>query len=439
MKLYACHRLFCVVAVLLAPLIAQAQAASPTGREYWLEDSITPDQIWVQAQAVYTLRFFQSVAVRDLQIHAPQAAQVEMRSIGDAKVLDVSRDGQRYRVTERRYALTPFASGELRLTGAYATGTVPDANSEAPDARLDVRVEAGNRVLQVLPIPAAAANSAWLPARALALSETWSSGLQQVRQGEALRRTLRIEAQGMDAAQIPAMAFVADGFSIHPEPARIENRDQGDLNVGVREQSYRMVPLSTGQLQLPELQLFWWNVQEARAETAMIPARRLFVAASAGVSMSTSAVQVPSVAGQEPAAPVQPQGSEYPGLRGLLLAALLLLVAGLFWMLLVRWRQSAWQRVCVACRRDDAAAAQQALLQWALARWPDAVPRTLGEIAARMDDARAANAIMALDRHLYGPAPRAAWDGRALLGSLAAWRPVVRRTSRAALPPLYPR
>jgi hypothetical protein len=386
----------------------------------------------VQAQALYTLRFYQAVDVRDLQLHGPQAAMVEMRSLGEPRVLEESRDDRRYRVTERRYAVTPFASGKLLLQGAYATGTVPAPDAMSPDERREVRLETGTQVVRVLPIPLQVGSADWLPARTLKLSEAWSSELQGARQGEALRRILRIEAHGIDAAQIPALEFAAEGFTVHAEPARIENRIEGDWNVGVREQGYRVVPLRPGRLTLPPMRLGWWNVSGGRQETAAIAARTLEVAAAVGLvpaptPQSAAAVPLPRITQPVRESPL----ASLPMLGGL--SALMLLLAT--WML---WRRrAAWRGVLAGCRRNDAAATRQALLQWAAGHWQSAPPRTLGEISARLEDAAGAAAIMELDRALYGPAG-AAWQGRPLRMALAAWRPAQRRARPAVLPPLYP-
>lgn len=417
------RRLLLLVLLLASPGLLYA--AGRPGGDYWLEASLSPAPLWVQAQAVYRLRFYQAVDVRDLQLHAPQAAQAELRALGAGRVLDEDLGGRRYRVTERSYALIPFASGPLALQGGYATGSLPDLAAGSPDARRELRLPAGDRTLQVLPIPQQMAGQPWLPARALEFAEAWASDLAAAQQGATLVRTLRIQATGVDAAQIPPYSFAVDGFSVHAEAARLENRSEGDWNVGVREQSYRLVPLRAGRLQLPELRLTWWNSAAGQPETARIAARTLQVAGTALPEPELPVIAAASV--PRPAQPVV-QADWGP----------LLFVAALpaAWLLWLSWRRRAsWRDLRAACLRDDAPAAQQALLHWAAGIWRAQPPRTLGELTGRLDD-EAAQAVRRLERRLYGP-PGAAWQGRTLLDTLGRHQRT-RLAAAPALPTLYP-
>jgi hypothetical protein len=105
--------------------------------------------------------------------------------------------------------------------------------------------------------------------------------------------------------------------------------------------------------------------------------------------------------------------------------------------------------VRMACLQDDARGAAAALLAVAPDLWPDASPRSLGGIGARLDAdgtpaaKRAAGAVRALEASLYGPAG-ANWQGETLATSLTAALPASGRAIDRAkvdepLAPLYPR
>jgi hypothetical protein len=74
------------------------------------------------------------------------------------------------------------------------------------------------------------------------------------------------------------------------------------------------------------------------------------------------------------------------------------------------------------------------------ARWPEAPPTNLRDLADRLQ--RAKGEIDALDRALYGSAERS-WDGGALWSAVGGfnWRddgPAADRPDGSTLPPLYP-
>jgi hypothetical protein len=91
-----------------------------------------------------------------------------------------------------------------------------------------------------------------------------------------------------------------------------------------------------------------------------------------------------------------------------------------------------------ACAVNDAAAARNALLQYAEARFPDGAPRSLGALAALLSEP-AAREVLALEAHIYGAVP-GVWRGEgleALLGELESAAAPPQRAGGEPLLPLY--
>jgi hypothetical protein len=417
-----------VSALLLAGALAAAPAASQ-GQDLRLEAELEPAQVLVQAQAVYRLRFYQAVDVRELKINGPSAQLAEVRAMGSERVYEAQREGRRYRVHERSYAVFPFGSGALVLTGASATGRIAAAPAtQSADGRQAVRLEAAAQTLTVKPVPAAAGTAAWLPARSLSLSETWSAPATELRPGQALWRSIRIEAAGMDAAQIPPLSLAVPGMLIDAEPPRLENRVAGALNIGVRTQTLRMVALRAGVVEAPELQLRWWNLNTDTAANATLPVRSWQVMAADGVPVrpltappTTAAAVAPDQAQAEPQA--SHASTSTPWL--LLLAAAAPLCAVLVLAYASRPRVRAAWRLRHACRSANAAGVRDSLLQWAAGVWPQAPPLTLQALAERSPDPAAHQALTMIERSLYGPAP-----GRCDAAALGDAVRAVKRASR---------
>ena len=413
-------------ALLLTGAMAAAPAASQ-GQNLRLEAELEPAQVVVQAQAVYRLRFYQAVDVRELKINGPSARLAEVRAIGSERVYEAMRDGRRYRVHERSYAVFPFGSGALELSGANATGRIAAAAAtQSADGRQQVRLEAAAQTLTVSPVPAAAGTAAWLPARSLSLRESWSTPATELRPGQALRRRIRIEAAGMDAAQIPPLSplsMAVPGMLIDAEPPRLETRPAGAHTIGVREQTLRMVALRAGEVRVPELQLRWWNLNTDTTASATLPARSWQVVAADAAPASL----LPKPAA---AAPEQAQASSAPmSATWLLLAAAALLCAGLALACARRPRVRAAWRLRRACRCGNAGGVRDGLLQWAAGIWPQAPPLTLQALAERSPDAAARHALTMIERSLYGPEP-----GPGNAAALGAAVRAVKRTSRQSRP-----
>lgn len=362
------------VAIMLAAALAlPAQAA----QDVLIEAELEPAEVLVHAQAVYRLRVYHAVDLRDLRITGPSARLADFRTIGADRTFEARRDGRRYRVHERRYAVFPFASGTLTLTGARATGRVATANG-----REAVRLDAPARALTVLPANIEADGTPWLPAKSLSLSEVWSAAA-----GGAQRRTIRIDAVGVDAAQLPALTVAAEGITVQAQAPRLENRFAGENNIAMREQTFIMTPARRGELVVPALQLRWWQVQADSPAQAALPARTLRVDAPADTPVSV----------------VDTDAMPH------LLAGLTIAAAPFCLLAFVAWRKrAAWRaarQLRRACQDGDARAVRDGLLRWAATIWRDAPPTSLAEFAERMRDRTAAHALHDLEHTLYGRAP----------------------------------
>lgn len=366
-----------LVALLAAPALSPA-------RDLFLEAEIEPTRVPVQTQAVYRLRLYQGVDLRDLKMDGPAAALADFRPIGEGRIYEALRDGRRYRVHERAYAVFPFASGPLEIAGAGASGRAPGDSGKSADGRREVRLEAPVRTLAVLPVPA----DVGMAARSLRLSETWE-GDTDPRGGMALRRLIRIEAAGVDAGVLPEMAWEAPGLAVHPESPRLSSRFEGEINLAVREQAFRVVPQGGGKLVVPELRLSWWNAESETLATATLSARTLEVSGPEGVS----ARGMPAAA--------DPAG----GIPWLPIAGAAAALAALTAFLVAAWRgygRARWQ-IGRACRSGRGDAVRDALLAWAADRWPESPPLTLLSLAERLADPVARRAAVELERRLYGP------------------------------------
>lgn len=345
-------------------------------QDIFVEAELSPAEVRVNAQAVYRLRVWHAVDLADLQITGPSVRLADLRQIGEKRVYESQRDGRRYRVHERSYAVFPFASGTLEMSGAHASGRIAAPKAAGSDGRKPVRLDAPARALVVLPVGLGAEGVPWLPARDLKLTEAWESA------GSTQRRTIRIEATGVDAAQLPALQLLADGVTMHAEAARLENRFVGEQNVAVREQTFVMTPTRPGDIAIPLLQLPWWHTELDSPALATLPGR--------------------SVRGDPVAVPAAQPASTIPA--GMMVSAAAALLVCLF--ALVAWRRRAELRATSqlrhACRTGNVVAVRDGLLQWASRVWPHAPPLTLSALAGRLQDPGARRALGTVERALYG-------------------------------------
>lgn len=386
---------------LLAILLLAAVLPAWAAQDLLLEAELDLQEVHVHAQAVYRLRFLHAVDVRDVQLTGPQVRLADLRRIGEDKTFETEREGRRYRAHERKYAVFPFASGTLELAGAYATGRIPVATASLPQGWRPVRMDAPPRTLTVLPVDIQADGAPWLPANTLSLTEQWTTVENGVH-----RRTLRIEAAGVEAAQLPELDVKVEGMGVLPGPPRLQNHFAGERNIAVREQTFVLMPTKSGLFTVPPLRLRWWNVDTDSERTADLPGRTLLVGEPAPLADTTSSATLTQTA----------LGHLWAIVAAGLASALL------FAVLRSRRLRMAW-RLRQACRSADARAVRDGLLEWAATALPDP-PQNLGALAERMQDSGTRDAVLALERSLYGP-QGGTWD----CGMLAA---LVARVTRDA-------
>ncbi|WP_027896054.1 BatD family protein [Zestomonas thermotolerans] len=436
------------------PITLQVLEASPDApiqvAPVFIDASLDQDSVYVQAQAILTLRIYHSVSLFDDSSLSPlQIADARVEQLGQARTYEKDIGGVRHGVIEVRFAIYPQRSGQLRIPALLFSATTVepgragDFQPFGPRPGKLVRVRSPEIPLTVKAKPASyPADVPWLPARALSLNESWTPEPTQVQVGDSLTRHLLLKVDGLSSAQLPPIpATKVDGLRRYPDQPKLANQTSERGLIGSREESEALVPERSGRFELPEVEVLWWNTREDRLERAFLPARSLEVEDN------------PELA-EESAAPVtaaQPQILEGPPLwpwqlACALLALTTLLGFGLWWRarrqpaILPSPQSGPNPRTLLddlrrACQANDPQATRQALDAWARQQ-----PETLADMAARF--VPLSDALDGLNGALYSETGQH-WQGedlwRAIRSLPPAEQPAAGSGEPGALPPLYPR
>jgi hypothetical protein len=417
------------------------------------------------------------VEIREGSLTEPELQDVVIERLGEDVTFQTRRGGRLYQVTERRFALFPQKSGLVTIEPTVFQGQVLDnrnsgRRSNDPFDRFfqnqrtkRVRVKSEKVEISVEPQPADAKGKVWLPAKRLILTESWSPEKPEFKVGEPVTRTLRIEAQGLTAAQLPELKLSeTEGLKQYADQPKVETVLQNGTLVGVREEKFAIVPTHSGELTIPEMRLYWWNTEMNQEEMISIPSKVIEVTASA-------ASQVPSNIGTldtEPKAVETPmitkevvktvvESGYWPKIAVAAIIAWLLTLMG--WMLYWRNHRSkpdlpksesqetnkvslsaASKRVKQACERNDALAAKQALILWAQAAWPETSSPSLSFLALKLDDSTLNQSLKELNEVLYASENRS-WNGAKFWEIIAPRLKTPRSKTNntlESLPSLYP-
>jgi len=414
----------------------------------FIDASLDQTSVYVQAQAILTLRIYHSVSLYDDSSLPPlQVPDARIEQLGDSRAYEKDINGVRHGVIEMRYAIYPQHSGELIIPGQIFNAALvdaqptPDSTVQTPKSGKLMRVSSGELLLTVKAKPITyPADLPWLPARNLTLSESWNPEPEHVQVGDSLTRSLTVKAEGLASAQLPPLPGTeVGGLRRYPDQPVLGNQNSDRGLIGSREDREALVPSRSGSIELPSVDVVWWNTFEDHLEHSSLPARTLQVANNPSLMVDTPAGSSPLNATADSEALWRWK------LTSLILACTTLLGFGLWWR--ARWQpailraaqtgpspRTVLDELKRACQANDPHATRQALDAWARQQ-----PETLADMAARF--VPLSDALDGLNGALYSETGQH-WQGEEL------WRvirtiPIAERVqdpvSDSGLPPLYPK
>jgi hypothetical protein len=438
-----------------APITLHVQDAGSQGNgqlaPVFIDASLDQDSVYVQAQSILTLRIYHSVSLYDDSSLTPlEITDARVEPLGDAKTYEKLLNGIRHGVIELRYAIYPQQSGELSIPGQVFTATLAeragsqDFNPFGPRQGRVTRIRSPQLSLQVKTKPAEyPADAPWLPARNLSLVEAWSPEPGKARVADSLTRSLLLKVDGLSSAQLPPLPPTqAPGLRRYPDQPQLANQASEQGLIGSREEREALVASLEGPVELPPIEIHWWNTLEDRLELATLPGKTLQIA-------NNPDLETPPIDSITAAPAAVLQG---PPLWPWQLSTLILALSTL-WGFILWWQarqQPPIQRVVASgpsprdlldvlkrsCLANDTQATRHALDDWARQQ-----PETLADMAARYLPLSAA--LDGLNGALYSESGQY-WQGRELWLAIRSLPPLEApddsgNPETSPLPPLYPR
>lgn len=427
--------------------VQPAAVSSSETADIFIEAELDRDQGYVQAQAIYTLRLFVGIATGREVLTAPRIAGGEaiVEKLGSDREFQTVRAERLYRVRERKYAIFPQSAGTLTIGPAVYEATVIPSRGFSRQQRLSSEILSFDVLPAVAP-PASHPDAVWLPAANLTISQEFSDGGRSFEQGVPRTRTLTIVADGLLETQLPELRIAAaDGLRQYPDQPELTRQLKDDGIEARRRERFAIIAENPGTVDIPPVELPWWNIDAGRWEVARVEPASINVLP--GVEPTAPPVR-------DAAAAAAPAPAPTPGIWPLVSALLALGWLGtvLAWFAVGRLRpgrkdrqsaaarptsgRSLLKQLDAACRVHDGKRVQELLLQWARLQYADRPPGSLGALAGRLSGPLAAE-IEALEASLYGPRARD-WRGDALLAALRKTQSVARRQADEDQDPLVP-
>lgn len=454
---------------------------SPQQGQLFLDVSATPQSVYVQQQIVYTVRLFHAVNLgNQATLTEPKLAGSDaiVEKLGEDKNYQTTRNGVRYGVVERKYAIYLQHSGNLEIPPLVFDGDIPIAASgnffsfdPFGTRTRHQRVTSQPVTITAQAAPANFHGNQWLPATNLQVVEQWSPDPPHFTVGQPITRTVAVMADGLTAAQLPPLeAGTISGLKQYPDQPSLKDTKASSGITGLRSEKIAMIPKQAGTITLPAIIIPWWNTTTNTAEVARLPARTVTVTAASG----TTVPAVPTVPADSTTPPQKTKASptnaaaeqtstSLPAARAaeagiwpwltLLMATGWLVTALAWWW---RTRHSAptppskpdekagsslrqlENQIKTYCLANDATGSSRAILSWAQQRWPQHHPVSLTGLAKRCPPSLASQ-LQILDRARYDSTDTP-WLGESLWQEFSRNKPQEETSPSAqdsALRPLY--
>ncbi|MEX2474349.1 BatD family protein [Marinobacter sp.] len=421
-------------------------------RDSFVELSTDKDEVYVQEQLVLTIKLFFSGNLIRGELSEPEHPDAIIENLGKQREYSRFRDGVRFRVVERRYAIFPQKPGELSLDTIQFEG-----RARTPDGQLKFLRDSETLFdIPVKGVPSGFSGDTWLPAADMKLIESGLPEGEPLTTGQNLTRTVALKARGLPSETLPPPVDMnIPGIRAYPEKPERSTDSHLDGLVSELTQTTALVPVEPGNLVLPEIRIPWWDTEADEEKVAVIPARTLAVEEQPGRAALPTKTDPPRAAatpeGQD-TSELEPDSYFWKGLS-LFLAIAWLLTAGCWW-----WARRAphadsrhsgptatgdralFNQLCKAAE-SGSADTLRLLPQWASRHFEEHQFDSVADVTVFLRDTRLNKEIEALQAHLFGKPDQhgRSWEGATLVAELKRLRHHRDYSpDEESLPPLYP-
>lgn len=318
----------------IEPSEISAQGAE-NGNQFAMVGRVNNNTPYVQQEILYTISLTDSGGLqgREPLFELANDKDWVIRSLGIPEIKPFVKNGKKMREIIFKYAFFPQKSGKLLLPAArfegYALGKpqkridpFADLFGDELGATLGmtfadhepVFLKSAPIEIDVRPIPLENNGNWWLPAQDVLLVDKWENENPQIKVGEALHRTIYLKADGVLDNQLPSINFPeTKGLKQYPEKPAMEMKAENGHVTSVMKISNVYIPNATGDIEIPAIEIPWFNVNTKQMETAKLKGRKISVIPNPEIKEAEVMDTVPTPEVQEPALPksiAKPQLSE---------------------------------------------------------------------------------------------------------------------------------
>lgn len=255
------------------PLTFQAHPRpGPKSEPLQLQTSLSQTQAYLGRPLTLSVQLLYNIALQSAELTQPQIDGVRILRKGEQQVHSQVLNQQRYQVIEQQYWIQPLKPGRFQIPSLQFNATDTLGNPiNGQSQPLEFTISA---------LPDNVSGQIQLLTTQVELQQQWQNPVGTPRAGDTLIRTISLQAQGIPSLWLPDIELPPiQGVSVYPQPARLEQIDQDGVLISRKQIDFKLLLTQPGTVDIPGVEIVWWDVDNSRAITAKLASSSLQVAA----------------------------------------------------------------------------------------------------------------------------------------------------------------
>ena len=273
------------------PIRIHVNTASKLDIPIRIDAKFSKKVLYVQEPVFLTITITREVEISNAQLVKWELPDSLVEEIGKTRNYEAIVAGKNVNISELQYLITPLKPGLLKLPGIILQGEmkINSGNKNAfwdpfsgkmgfldPFKQLQnyepFMIQSESPTIEVNP----ALFQPWLPLYSLQIEESWC-GLETAKIDEPLSRTIILKAIGTTGQQLPKLeSYVkTTNIKIYSDNPKVDfefNAKNNEL-IGTRQETFSIIPLKSGELQIPEIKIAWWNLTSNKQSITHLPSK----------------------------------------------------------------------------------------------------------------------------------------------------------------------
>ncbi|MCG9682149.1 BatD family protein [Vibrio sp. Isolate23] len=266
-----------------------------------LQSSLDKTTLYPNESASLRTRLIIKADPRRLQspnVIPPRVEGLTLAQIGEPNQYQSVLDGVEVTVLDQSYRVTANQPGDYTLTGAAFKGSVVYGNDRTGTTKLiSVDTPAKTFEIKVEDKPEGY-TGVWLPTSQLKLTQTWtaangekitSSSVHDTKVGDSITREVTLDIEGLSSDRFPNLKITYPrGIRVYAEKPQFTQLNNGFTRMTLKQV---LIPQQTGDVELSEVNLNWWDSQNKQQKAAHLDGLALNVSPGESLNIPVPASQ----------------------------------------------------------------------------------------------------------------------------------------------------